>query len=56
MLKSYDQLYSNEAWGTQIQIQRLIDGYQDFLIPDIFQSAMSKLVQDMEYIKTIVLI
>jgi hypothetical protein len=36
----------------KIQIQTLIHGYQDFLIVDVFQNVMSKLVQDMEYVKT----
>jgi hypothetical protein len=35
----------------KIQIQMLTHGYQDFLIPDLFQNVMSKLVQDMEYVK-----
>jgi hypothetical protein len=38
--------------GGKIQIQTLIHGYQDCLIPDVFQNVMSKLVQDMEYVKT----
>jgi hypothetical protein len=33
----------------KIQKQTLTHGYQDFLIPDVFQNFMSKLVQDMEY-------
>jgi hypothetical protein len=37
----------------KIQIQTLTHGYQDWLVPDVFQSVMSKLVQDMEYVKTI---
>jgi hypothetical protein len=36
----------------KIQIQTLTHGYQDFLVPDVFQNVMSKLVQDMEYVKT----
>jgi hypothetical protein len=36
----------------EIQIQTLTHGYQDFLVSDVFQNVMSKLVQDMEYIKT----
>jgi hypothetical protein len=36
----------------KIQIQMLTHGYQDCLIPDVFQNIMSKLVQDMEYVKT----
>jgi hypothetical protein len=36
----------------KIQIQTLTHGYQDCLVPDIFQNVMSKLVQDMEYVKT----
>jgi hypothetical protein len=35
----------------KIQIQMLIHGYQDFLVPDVFQNVMS-IVQDMEYVKT----
>jgi hypothetical protein len=30
----------------------LTHGYQDCLVPDVFQNFMSKLVQDMEYVKT----
>jgi hypothetical protein len=48
MLKSYVTLYSHG----KIQIQTLIHGYQDCLDPDVFQNVMSKLVQDMEYVKT----
>jgi hypothetical protein len=36
----------------KIQIQFLTQGYQDCLVPDFFQNIMSKLVQDMEYVKT----
>jgi hypothetical protein len=36
----------------KIQIQTLTHGYQDFLVPDVFQNVMSKLVQDMEYVNT----
>jgi hypothetical protein len=36
----------------KIQIQTLTYGYQDCLVPDAFQNIMSKLVQDMEYVKT----
>jgi hypothetical protein len=39
------------AYG-KIQMQTLTHGYQDCLDPDVFQNVMSKLVQDMEYIKT----
>jgi hypothetical protein len=35
----------------KIKIQKLTHGYQDCLVPDIFQKVMSKLVQDMEYVK-----
>jgi hypothetical protein len=31
---------------------RLPTGYQDCLVPDVFQNIMSELVQDMEYVKT----
>jgi hypothetical protein len=37
---------------SQIQIQTLTHGYQDCLVSDVFQNIMSKLVQDMEYVKT----
>jgi hypothetical protein len=50
MLKSYVPLYSHGIW--KIQIQALTHGYQDCLVPDVFQNVMSKLVQDMEYVKT----
>jgi hypothetical protein len=53
MLKIYVPLYSNGTW--KIQIQTLSHGYQDFLDPDVFQKIMSKLVQDMEYVKTTIL-
>jgi hypothetical protein len=36
----------------KLQIQTLTHGYQDSLIPDVFQNFMSKLIQDMEYFKT----
>jgi hypothetical protein len=36
----------------KIQMQTLIHGYQDCLVPDVFQNVMSNLVQDMEYVKT----
>jgi hypothetical protein len=36
----------------KIQIQTLTHGYQECLVPDIFQNVLSKLVQDMEYVKT----
>jgi hypothetical protein len=39
----------------KIQIQTLTHGYQDCLVPDVFQNVMSKLVQDMEYVKTTIL-
>jgi hypothetical protein len=38
--------------GGKIQIQTLTHGYQDCLLPDVFQNVMSKLVEDMEYVKT----
>jgi hypothetical protein len=38
MLKSYTKLYPH--------------GYQDCLVPDVFQNVISKLAQDMEYVKT----
>jgi hypothetical protein len=36
----------------KIQIQTFTHGYQDLLDPDVFQNVISKLVQDMEYVKT----
>jgi hypothetical protein len=36
----------------KIQIQTLTYGYQDCLVSDVFQSFMSKLVQEVEYVKT----
>jgi hypothetical protein len=36
----------------KIKIQTLTHGYQDCLVPDVFQNVMSKLVQDTEYVKT----
>jgi hypothetical protein len=39
----------------QMQVQTLTHGYQDCLIPDIFQNVMSELVQDMEYVNTYIL-
>jgi hypothetical protein len=36
----------------KIQIKMLTHGYQDCLDPDVFQNVISKLVQDMEYVKT----
>jgi hypothetical protein len=36
----------------KMQIQTLTHGYRDCLFPDVFQNVMSKLVQDMEYVKT----
>jgi hypothetical protein len=36
----------------KIKIQTLTYGYQDCLVPDVFQNVMFKLVQDMEYVKT----
>jgi hypothetical protein len=40
----------------KIQVQTLTHGYQDCLVPDVFQNVMSKLVQDMKYVKTTMLI
>jgi hypothetical protein len=37
------------------QIQARNHGYQDCLDPDVFQNVMSKLVQDMEFVKTTIL-
>jgi hypothetical protein len=36
----------------KIQIQTLTHGYQDCHYLDVFQNVMSKLVHDMEYVKT----
>jgi hypothetical protein len=36
----------------KIKIQMLTHGYQDCRVSDVFQNVMSKLVQDMEYVKT----
>jgi hypothetical protein len=36
----------------KIKIQTLNHGYQDCHDPDVFQNVMSKIVQDMEYVKT----
>jgi hypothetical protein len=36
----------------KIQIQTLTHGYQDCLVPDVFQNVLSKLVQDMQYVKS----
>jgi hypothetical protein len=48
MIKSYVPLYSHgENTNTNAY-----HGYQDCLDPDVFQNVMSKLVQDMEYVKT----
>jgi hypothetical protein len=35
----------------KIQIQTLTHEYHDYLVPDFFQNFMSKLVQDMEYLR-----
>jgi hypothetical protein len=35
----------------KIQIQTLTHGYQDCLVPDVFQNIIYKLVQNMEYVK-----
>jgi hypothetical protein len=36
----------------KIQIQALTHGYQDLLVSLVFQNVMSKLAQDMEFVKT----
>jgi hypothetical protein len=36
----------------KIQIPMHTHGYQDCLVPDVFQNVISKLVQGMEYVKT----
>jgi hypothetical protein len=40
----------------KIQIHTLTDGFQDFYDADIFQNVMTKLVRDMGYVKTILMI
>jgi hypothetical protein len=50
ILKSYVQLFSHGK--KEKQIQTPTHGYQDCLDPDVFQNVMSKLVQDIEYVKT----
>jgi hypothetical protein len=47
MLKIYVQLFPHG----KIKIQMLTHKYQDCLVPDVFQNVMSKLIQDMEYVK-----
>jgi hypothetical protein len=39
----------------KLQIQTLTHGYQYCLVPDVFQNVMSKIVQDTEYVETIIL-
>jgi hypothetical protein len=56
MLKSYVQFIPMAHGKIKIQIQTLTHGYQDCLVPDVFQNVMSKLVQDMEYVKTYLVI
>jgi hypothetical protein len=53
ILKGYVPLYSHGKW--KIQIQTLTHGYQDCMVPDVFQNVMSKLVQDMEYVRKTIL-
>jgi hypothetical protein len=38
------------AYG-KMQIQMLTHGYHDFQVPDVFQHAILKLVQDMVYVE-----
>jgi hypothetical protein len=52
MLKNYVPFHCIPMKFGKIQIQTLTHGYQDCLYPDVFQNFMSKLVQDMEYVKT----
>jgi hypothetical protein len=40
------------AMANTAKIQTLTHEYQDCLIPDVFQNVISKLVQDMQYVKT----
>jgi hypothetical protein len=41
------------SWNMgKLQIQTLIHEYQDFLVSDVFQNVISKLLQDLEYVKT----
>jgi hypothetical protein len=46
---------SIEHGKIQTEIQTITHGYQDCLFPDVFRNLMSKLVQDMEYVKTSIL-
>jgi hypothetical protein len=46
MLKIYVEMYSMTCG--KIQTQTLTHGYQDCLLPDVFQNVMSKLVQKMD--------
>jgi hypothetical protein len=50
MLKIYVPFYSH--WETTNTIQIPTHEYQDCLVPDVFQNVMSKLLKDMEYVKT----
>jgi hypothetical protein len=50
MLKSYVQLYSHGKWE-KAKYKHLPIGIK--IAPDVFQNVMSKLVQDMEYNKTL---
>jgi hypothetical protein len=50
MPKSYVPLCSHDIW--KIQIQTITHGYQDYMVPDVYQNVKSKLVQGMEYVKT----
>jgi hypothetical protein len=45
--QNYVQMY----FHGEIQIQTLTHGYQDCLVPDVFQNIIYKLVQNMEYVK-----
>jgi hypothetical protein len=47
MLKSYVQLYSHGSWENI-----KTSAYHNLLIPYVFQNIMSRLVQNMEYVKT----
>jgi hypothetical protein len=52
MLKSYVPLYSHGLWENTNTNAYSLPGYQDCLYHDVFQNVMSKLVQDMESVKT----
>jgi hypothetical protein len=52
MLKSYVPLYSHGLWENTNTNAYSPPDYQDCLYHEVFQNVMSKLVQDMESVKT----